>query len=153
MLNERGEVIGINTAIRADANGIGFAIPINKAKQVKDILSRGEKVPHPYVGIQMVTITPELAKQNNNDPNSSILLPEVNGVLVVRVMPDTPAEAAGIRRGDVITKLENKSVTSASQLQDIVEKSNVNQNLRFEIQRGSQSLNLTVRTAQLQNAS
>jgi S1-C subfamily serine protease len=153
LLNERGEVIGINTAIRADANGIGFAIPINKAKQVKDILSRGEKVPHPYVGIQMVTITPELAKQNNNDPNSSILLPEVNGVLVVRVMPDTPAEAAGIRRGDVITKLENKSVTSASQLQDIVEKSNVNQNLRFEIQRGSQSLSLTVRTAQLQNVS
>jgi S1-C subfamily serine protease len=153
LLNERGEVIGINTAIRADANGIGFAIPINKAKQVKDILSRGEEVPHPYVGIQMVTITPELAKQNNNDPNSSILLPETNGVLVVRVMPDTPAEAAGIRRGDVITKLENKPVTSASQLQDIVEKSNVNQNLRFEIQRGSQSLSLTVRTAQLQNVS
>jgi S1-C subfamily serine protease len=55
LLNERGEVIGINTAIRADANGIGFAIPINKAKQVKDILSRGEEVPHPYVGIQMIT--------------------------------------------------------------------------------------------------
>lgn len=153
LLNERGEVIGINTAIRADANGIGFAIPVNKAKQVKDTLSRGEAVPHPYVGIQMVTITPELAKQNNNDPNSSILLPETNGVLVMRVMPNTPAEAAGIRRGDVITKVENKSVSSASELQDIVEKSSVNQTLRFEIQRGSQSVTLTVRTAQLQNAS
>jgi S1-C subfamily serine protease len=153
LLNERGEVIGINTAIRADANGIGFAIPINKAKQVKDILSRGEEVPHPYVGIQMVTLTPELAKQNNNDPNSSILLPETNGVLVVRVMPNTPAEAAGIRRGDVITKVENKAVTSASELQELVEKSSVNQNLQFEIQRGSRSISLTVRTAQLQNAS
>lgn len=153
LLNERGEVIGINTAIRADANGIGFAIPVNKAKQVKDTLSRGEAVPHPYVGIQMVTITPELAKQNNNDPNSSILLPETNGVLVMRVMPNTPAEAAGIRRGDVITQVENKSVSSASELQDIVEKSSVNQTLRFEIQRGSQSVTLTVRTAQLQNAS
>ena len=153
LLNERGEVIGINTAIRADANGIGFAIPINKAKEVKDVLSRGEEVPHPYVGIQMITLTPELAEQNNSDPNSSILLPEINGVLVMRVMPNTPAEAAGIRRGDVIKKVENQSVTSASQLQGIVEKSKVNQNLRFEIQRGSQSLSLTVRTAQLQNAS
>jgi len=153
LLNENGEVIGINTAIRADANGIGFAIPINKAKQVKDILSKGDEVPHPYVGIQMVTLTPELAKENNSDPNSSILLPETNGVLVVQVMPNTPAEAAGIRRGDVITKVENKAVNSASELQDIVEKSNVNQNLRFDIQRGSQSLTINVRTAQLQNAS
>ncbi len=153
LLNERGEVIGINTAIRADANGIGFAIPINQAKQVKDILAKGGQVPHPYVGIQMVTLTPELARQNNNDPNSSILLPETTGVLVMRVMPNTPAEAAGIRRGDVITKVENKPVSTAAQLQEIVAKSNVNQNLRFEIQRGSQTLTLTVRTAQLRNAS
>lgn len=153
LLNERGEVIGINTAIRADATGIGFAIPINQAKEVKDILAKGGQVPHPYVGIQMVTLTPELARQNNNDPNSSIFLPETNGVLVVRVMPNTPAEAAGIRRGDVITKVENKPVSTAAQLQEIVAKSNVNQNLRFEIQRGSQTLTLTVRTAQLRNAS
>jgi len=153
LLNERGEVIGINTAIRADANGIGFAIPINQAKQVKDILAKGGEVPHPYVGIQMVTLTPELAKQNNNDPNSTIFLPETNGVLVMRVMPNTPAEAAGIRRGDVITKVENKAVSTAAQLQEIVARSNVNQSLRFEIQRGSQSLSLTVRTAQLRNAS
>jgi len=146
-------VIGINTAIRADANGIGFAIPINQAKDVKDILAKGGEVPHPYVGIQMVTLTPELAKQNNNDPNSTIFLPETNGVLVMRVMPNTPAEAAGIRRGDVITKVENKAVSTAAQLQEIVARSNVNQSLRFEIQRGSQSLTLTVRTAQLRNAS
>lgn len=153
LLNERGEVIGINTAIRADANGIGFAIPINQAKDVKEILAKGGEVPHPYVGIQMVTITPELAKQNNNDPNSSIFLPETNGVLVMRVMPNTPAEAAGIRRGDVITKVENKPVSTAAELQEIVGKSTVNQNLRFEIKRGSESLSLTVRTAQLRNAS
>jgi S1-C subfamily serine protease len=153
LLNERGEVIGINTAIRADANGIGFAIPINQAKEVKEILAKGGEVPHPYVGIQMVTITPELAKQNNNDPNSTILLPETTGVLVMRVMPNTPAEAAGIRRGDVITKVENKPVATAAELQEIVAKSTVNQSLRLEIQRGSQTLSLTVRTAQLRNAS
>ena len=55
MLNDRGEVIGINTAIRADAEGIGFAIPIDKAKAIKDRLARGESIPHPYIGVQMLT--------------------------------------------------------------------------------------------------
>src|SRR6478672_5061699 len=83
LLNDRGEVIGINTAIRADAMGIGFAIPINKEKSVKDSLARGEKIPHPYLGVQMTTLTPEIARQNNNDPNSAFTVPEINGVIVV----------------------------------------------------------------------
>ncbi len=82
LLNDRGEVIGINTAIRAGAEGIGFAIPIDKAKAIKDRLARGEDIPHPYIGIQMLTLTPEVAQQFNDDPNSLMLVPEINGVLV-----------------------------------------------------------------------
>ena len=63
LLNDRGEVIGINTAIRAGAEGIGFAIPIDKAKAIKDQLARGETIPHPYIGIQMLTLTPEVAQR------------------------------------------------------------------------------------------
>ncbi len=55
LLNENGEVIGINTAIRADAMGIGFAIPIDKVKEIKDTLAAGQRVPHPYVGVQMIS--------------------------------------------------------------------------------------------------
>ncbi len=153
LLDQQGNVIGINTAIRADANGIGFAIPINKAKSLKDILARGQKVPHPYVGVQMITLTPELAKQNNSDPNSAFFIPETNGVLVMRVMPDTPAERAGIRRGDVIVSVENKPITEASQLQLIVENSGLNANLKFKILRGDRTLTLNVKTAQLENMS
>ena len=76
LLNEQGEVIGINTAIRANAMGIGFAIPINKAKEITTLLARGEKVSHPYLGVQIATLTPELAKQNNGDPNAVIQLPK-----------------------------------------------------------------------------
>jgi S1-C subfamily serine protease len=54
-----GDVIGINTAIRADAMGIGFAIPINKAKEIKDRLARGESIAHPYIGVQIADLTPE----------------------------------------------------------------------------------------------
>jgi len=152
LLNALGEVIGINTAIRAEAQGIGFAIPIDKAKAIKDALARGEKIPHPYIGIRMLTLTPELAKQSNRDPNTAFTVPEINGVLVVQVMPSSPAAAAGLRRGDVIVEINGKPVTTAEQLQVAVENSRVGQPLRFKVQRGEQILQLTVRPGELQDA-
>lgn len=151
LLNDRGEVIGINTAIRADAMGIGFAIPINKAKDIKDRLMRGERIAHPYLGVQMGDLTPELAKQNNSDPNSPINVPEVNGVLVVRVVPNSPAAAAGLRRGDVIVQIDKQPVTTAEQLQNIVENSRVGQTLQVKIQRGNQTQQIGVKTGELES--
>ena len=153
LLNEQGEVIGINTAIRPDANGIGFAIPIDKAKSLKDTLAAGKQVLHPYIGVQMITLTPEIAQQNNQDPNSYFLVPEIEGVLVVRVMPDTPAEKAGIRRGDVIVSVDEKQITDAAQLQSLVENSNINQNLQFKVQRGDRLIQLSVKPTQLEGLS
>jgi S1-C subfamily serine protease len=152
LLNDRGEVIGINTAIRAEAQGIGFAIPIDKAKQIKDALARGEKIPHPYIGIRMLTLTPELAKQSNSDPNSPFTIPEINGVLVVQVMPDSPAAAAGLRRADVITEIDEQPVTTAEKLQSAVENSRIGQPLRLKVQRGDQIQQLTVRPGELREA-
>jgi Do/DeqQ family serine protease len=153
LLNGLGEVIGINTAIRADAMGIGFAIPIDKAKTIASQLQLNGKVAHPYLGVQMVTLTPELAKQNNNDPNSMFAIPEVKGVLVMRVVPNSPAATAGIRRGDVILQIENKAITSAEQLQGVVEESTLGQALQVKIQRGNQTQMLSVRTAELKDLS
>uniref|UniRef100_B8HRF6 2-alkenal reductase n=1 Tax=Cyanothece sp. (strain PCC 7425 / ATCC 29141) TaxID=395961 RepID=B8HRF6_CYAP4 len=152
LLNAAGEVIGINTAIRADAQGIGFAIPIDKAKLITDILAKGGKVSHPYIGVRMLTLTPEIAKQSNNDPNSPLTVPEINGVLVVQVMPNSPAATAGLRRGDVITQVEGQTITSAEQLQDIVEKSRIGQPLQMKVRRGNQSQQLTVKPGELQDA-
>ena len=153
LLNDRGEVIGINTAIRADAMGIGFAIPINKAKSIKDALAKGETIPHPYIGVQMTTLTPEIAKQNNSDPNSAFEVPEINGVIVVRVLPNTPAAIAGIRRGDVITQINGEPVKTAEELQNFVEKSRIGQSLKVQVQRGAQTQQLAIKPAQLQDAS
>ncbi|MFM5887587.1 MAG: HhoA/HhoB/HtrA family serine endopeptidase [Dolichospermum sp.] len=153
LLNGLGEVIGINTAIRADAMGIGFAIPIDKAKAIATQLQRNGKVAHPYLGVQMVTLTPELAKQNNTDPNSMLMIPEVKGVLVLRVVPNSPAAIAGIRRGDVIVQIDNKAITSAEQLQSIVEDSTLGQALQVKVQRGNQTQIISVRTAELKDLS
>ncbi|MEH1864952.1 MAG: HhoA/HhoB/HtrA family serine endopeptidase [Nostoc sp.] len=153
LLNGQGEVIGINTAIRPDAMGIGFAIPIDKAKAIAAQLQRDGKVAHPYLGVQMLTLTPDLAKQNNTDPNSPIQIPEINGVFVMRVVPNSPAASAGIRRGDVILQIDGKAITSAEQLQNLVEDSRLGQVLQVKVQRGNQTQQLSIRTAELQNAS
>lgn len=149
LLNDRGEVIGINTAIRADGQGIGFAIPIDAAKSIQAALVRGEKIPHPYIGIRMASLTADMAKQLNSDPNSLMLIPEVNGVLVVQIIPNSPAANAGVRRGDVITEIDGKVITSAEQLQRLVEKSQIGQPLKITVRRGQKTELISVRPSQL----
>jgi S1-C subfamily serine protease len=149
LLNARGEVIGINTAIRADAMGIGFAIPIDRAKALQSTLEAGRKVAHPYIGVQMADLTPELARANNQDPNSPFEIPEVNGILVIRVLPNTPAEKAGIRRGDVIVKVKGKPTRDGSELQDLVEETGIGKPLTVTVQRGNKTIDLTAITAQM----
>ncbi|MEN9234923.1 MAG: trypsin-like peptidase domain-containing protein, partial [Gloeomargarita sp. GMQP_bins_25] len=146
LLNANGEVIGINTAIRAGAEGIGFAIPVDLAKTIAPILAEGRTVPHPYIGVTMSTLTPELARQINSDPNSLMQVPEVNGVIIRQVLPRSPAAEAGLRRGDVIVEVEGQKVTKAEDLQQIVERSQVGQRLQMRIRRGDQTLTLNVRT-------
>lgn len=152
LLSDRGEVIGINTAIRADGQGIGFAIPINAAKAIQDKLARGESIPHPFIGIRMITLTPEVAKGFNDDPNAPFLVPETDGVLVVEVVPDSPAAGAGIRRGDVVVDIDGEAVTSAEQLQRLVENSEIGQRLNFTIRRGEQMREIAVRPGDLKEA-
>ena len=152
LLNQEGEVIGINTAIRADAMGIGFAIPVNQAKTISTKLVQGEKIVHPYIGIRMATLTPQLAAENNRDPNSPFMIPEVNGVLVVQVLPNTSAATAGLHRGDVVIEINGQPITSADQLQRMVENSGVDQVLQIKVQRGDQTTTLSVRPGELPSA-
>ena len=122
-------------------------------KAIKDTLAKGGVVPHPYVGVQMITLTPELAQRNNQDPNSAFNIPEVKGVLVMRVLENTPAALGGIRRGDVIVAVDGKKITTAAELQSLVDKSGLNKVLKFEVLRGDRNLKLDVKTTQLKASS
>jgi S1-C subfamily serine protease len=144
-------VIAINTAMRAEAQGIGFAIPIDTAKAIKDRLARGEKIAHPYLGIRMLTLTPAVAKQLNNDPNTPFQAPEIAGVLVVQVLPNSPAAKAGLRLGDAIVEVDGQAVTTADRLQDLVAKSRIGQPLQFKVQRDRQIERLSVRPSELKD--
>ena len=146
LLNQQGQVIGMNTAIIQGAQGLGFAIPINTAQRIANQLVANGRVDHAFLGIQMVSLNPELKKEINSDPNRPMTVDTPNGVLVVRVVPDSPAARGGLRAGDVIQKVNGKAVTDSQAIQAIVENSPVNENLRLELRRQGKNMNLSVRT-------
>jgi len=144
LLNARGEVIGMNTAIIQGAQGLGFAIPINTAQRISSQLIATGKAQHPYLGIQMVGLTPELKQNINSDPNSGLSIQEDKGVLVVKVVPNSPAAKAGIRAGDVIQKLNGQTVTDASSIQKAVDNSEIGGDVRLELRRNGQNVSVAV---------
>lgn len=149
LLNQRGEVIGMNTAIIQGTQGLGFAIPINTANRISNQLLANGRVEHPYLGIQMAELTPELKQEINSDPNSDLSVDADRGVLVVRVVPGSPAARAGLRAGDVIQGLNGQSIADADAVQQAVESSSVGGNLRLDLLRNGQTLNLAVRPGAL----
>ncbi|BAQ64393.1 HhoA/HhoB/HtrA family serine endopeptidase [Geminocystis sp. NIES-3709] len=135
LLNAQGEVIGINTAIRANAQGLGFAIPIETASRIAEQLQKTGKATHPYLGIQMITLNEDIIKNGNIPQNLGFNIKEHIGVLVVKVVLNSPAQEAGFLAGDVILKVGNQPVLTSLDVQEKVELSNINEILEVEISR------------------
>lgn len=150
LINAAGEVIGINTLVRSGPGaGLGFAIPINLAKRVAGQLADGGTVIHPYLGLQLVPLTARVARENNRDPDALLQLPERDGALVQRVLPESPAEAAGLKRGDLVVSVADQLVGNPSALLQLVETSQVGQPLPLTVVRGQRELQLSIRPAAL----
>ncbi|MGB3518886.1 MAG: HhoA/HhoB/HtrA family serine endopeptidase [Elainellaceae cyanobacterium] len=146
LLNDRGEVIGINTAIRANAQGLGFAIPIETALRVAQQLVETGRVEHPFLGIQMVDLDDNFKAQVSNDPTIQIDDDLDEGVVIIKVMPDTPADNAGLRTGDVILSMNDVPVTTATDVQAQVELSGVDEDIEIGINRNGELETISVRT-------
>jgi putative serine protease PepD len=148
LLNQNGEVIGVNTAIIQGAQGLGFAIPIETAQRIaKQIIEKGT-VSRAYLGIQMVTVDANVKKQVNQDTEFGIKISEDKGVLITRVVDDSPAAKAGAKRGDVITKFNDKEILTADQVTQLVEDRDVGDKINMEVKRNGQTIALSVETAQ-----
>lgn len=153
LLNQQGEVIGMNTAIIGGAQGLGFAIPIATVQQIADQLITRGYAEHPYLGLQMRTLTPELRQVLNQDRRSPVRVAAEQGVIVLGVLPNSPAAQAGLRPGDVIEQLAGQPITTAEAVQRAVETSVIGQPLALVINRSGQSVSLEVRPASLHTQS
>jgi len=128
LLNLDGEVIGINTAILGNAQGIGFAIPINRARRiVDDLIRHGEVVPA-WLGIWLQELTPKLREALGAQRST--------GVLISTVYEDTPAAAAGVRRGDVLVSVDGADVRSRRDFYEIARSLTVAQTVKLALDRG-----------------
>ncbi|HPL98707.1 MAG TPA: trypsin-like peptidase domain-containing protein [Bacillota bacterium] len=125
LVNSEGKVIGINTIKFAETRveGMGFAIPINEAKPIIEDLINNKKVLRPFLGIQGITISKEEAEEYKL----------IQGVYVRLVIPGSGAEAAGVRRGDIITKIDDKKVLTIEDLIAEIQKHKVGDTVKIEV--------------------
>jgi serine protease Do len=141
LFNLKGEVVGINTAIVPNGQGIGFAVAVNTAKAlIPQLESKGE-VARGYLGVAIQAITPELAK--------GLSLPNEKGALVAGVTKGSPAEAAGIKSGDVIVRFDGKDVAEMNTLPALVAATAVDKTVPVKILRNASEQTLSVKVGRM----
>ncbi len=143
LINMKGEVIGINTAIVASGQGIGFAIPTNTAKDVLPQLKDKGRVTRGWLGVNIQEVTPELAKSFN--------LSEKRGALVAEVVKDGPAEKAGIVQGDVIVEFNGKAITDSKDLPRTVAATPIGKTVTVKLWRNGGMVKKDVKIGQMQD--
>jgi serine protease Do len=141
LLNIDGEVIGINTAIVATGQGIGFAIPINLAKEIMEQLIKTGQVTRGWLGVVIQPLTEELAEQFGVKPGA--------GVLIADVVEGGPADEAGAKTGDVVEMFAGMSVTDVRQLQRLVASIRPGKSVQVKVKRGKEDLTLTVTVGEM----
>ncbi len=146
LLNERGQVIGMNTAIIRGANGIGFAVPIRTAQRIANQLVANGRVSRAYLGIQMSTVTSELRDRVNASPRSTFQLSADAGVLIQAVAPEGPAARGGLRRGDVIVAIDGELIADSTTLQQRVERAAAGDILQISVLRNNRERTFTIET-------
>jgi serine protease Do len=142
LLNLKGEVVGLNTAIVSGGQGIGFAIPINVAKDMLPQLKTKGKVARGWMGVVIQKVTPEIAKNFG--------LTESEGALVADVMEQSPSEKAGIKRGDVIVTYNGKKIKDNDQLPRLVGATEIGKKVKVGLMREGKQIEVEVVIAELQ---
>ncbi len=142
LINMQGEVVGINTAIIASGQGIGFAIPINMAKEIAPQLQKRGHVTRGMLGVTIQDVTPELAK--------SLGLGATEGALVSQVLPGEPAEKAGIKQGDVIVNFDGRKVENSKDLPRIVAATPIGKEVAVTVLRDGKQIKLRAKIGELQ---
>ncbi|HEX3032603.1 MAG TPA: trypsin-like peptidase domain-containing protein [Bacillota bacterium] len=144
LVNANGEVVGINTIKIAmpKVEGMGFAIPINTAKPIISQLMKGQKISRPWMGLALVSKA-EAAQYGIDFPR---------GMLVIRVVPGSPAADADVREKDIVTSLEGKTVNDLNQINTILQSKKPGELVEITLVRGNEILKTMIRLAEIPSA-
>lgn len=143
LLNLKGEVIGINTAMAQGAEAIGFAIPVNKAKRAVDQVKQNNKITYPFLGIRYVLINNAVKKEENLSVDYGVLiLPGDNGE--VAVTPGSAAAKAGIKENDIILELNGRKITKNNSLAKMIQEFKPGDQVSLKILRNGTEINIDV---------
>jgi S1-C subfamily serine protease len=145
LLNAQGEVIGVNTAIRADAQGLGFAIPIETAARVAHELYTKGRMDYPFLGIEMIDLTPSRKQQIQHEEPQLKIQPD-RGIAIKKVLENSPAQKGGLAPGDVVEKVNHKPVQITAQMQKMIDASVVGDIWEIEVNRNGKTKTLKVRS-------
>ncbi|MFN6571832.1 HhoA/HhoB/HtrA family serine endopeptidase [Dendronalium sp. ChiSLP03b] len=144
LLNAESEVIGMNTAMIRGAQGLGFAIPINTAQRIAAQLIAKGRVDHPYIGIQMAQLSPEL-RAKINQSKLGLIINQDTGVIVLGIVRNSPAARAGLRPGDIIESINGVAIKDTQQVQQQLEAVKIGDRLQITINRNGKRLAIVVR--------
>jgi len=138
LLNLRGEVIGVNTAVASNAQNIGFAIPINRAKSAINSVKATGEIQTPFLGVRYIPLTADIASQRNLPVQQGALVQGSNGAAAVQ--PNSPAAQAGIQAGDIITALNGQDIDASHDLGDLVSQHNIGDVITLSINRDGKKM-------------
>jgi serine protease Do len=142
LLNLKGEVIGINTAMAQGAQGIGFAIPINMAKRDIDQVAKTNKIVYPFLGVRYVLVDSQVRQKYNLSVDyGALVLKGPNGEAAVT--KGSPAEIAGIKENDVISEINGEKITTSNSMSKIVQKYNIGDKIILHILRDGKEQDIT----------
>ena len=144
LVNLNGQVIGINTAIAGNAQNIGFSIPINDVKGLIGQVLKNGKVTRPYLGVRYVKLTVDVAKQYNLKSTTGAFIVPSTSTSDPSVLPGSPADAAGLRDKDVITKISGQAIDDTHSLTSLLGAYLPNQKVVLTIERGSKIQNVAL---------
>ncbi|MFN4318905.1 MAG: Do family serine endopeptidase [Aquificaceae bacterium] len=139
LVNIRGEVIGINTAILAEGQGLGFAIPINLAKWVADRLIEKGRVVRGWLGVVIQDITPDMAES----------LGVKEGVIIAQVMPGSPADKGGLRVGDIVVEVDGQRVSEVRELQFKIMRTPPGKEINMKVIREGKEIALSIKVGEM----
>lgn len=145
LVNISGEVIGINTAVAGDAQGIGFAIPVNNISGlIKSVIATGE-FKQPYIGVRYVSLSDELAKEFGiKDTKGAYILP-ADQTGQPAILPGSPAEKAGLHAGDVIKQVDNTTIDDSHSLSTLLSQHAVGDSVTLKVKRDGRDLDVKVK--------